>query len=73
MDGHGVLVEVEAEGSLVRDVGLLGDIEGRRRGSIKLLGDGLVGVEEVLKEVGLQLSAWPRLSLIERQLTEMVR
>ena len=54
LDGHLVLVEVEAEGGLVGDVGLLGDVEGRGLGSVKLLGNGLVGVEEVLEEVGLR-------------------
>jgi hypothetical protein len=54
LDGHLVLVEVEAEGSLVVDVGLLLDVEGRSGGGIELLGNSLVGVEEILKQVGLK-------------------
>lgn len=53
LDGHGLLVEVEAEESLVVDVGLLGDVEAGGVGGVELLGDGSGGVEEVLEEVGL--------------------
>lgn len=56
VDGHGVLVEVEAEEGLVGDVALLLDVERGSLGGVELLGDGLGGVEEVLKEVGLDLS-----------------
>lgn len=53
LDGHGLLVEFEAEESLVVDVGLLGDVEAGGVGGVELLGDGSGGVEEVLEEVGL--------------------
>jgi hypothetical protein len=53
LDGHLVLVEVEAEESLVVDVRLLLDVETGGLGGIELLGDVVVGVEEVLKQVGL--------------------
>ena len=53
VNGHWVLVEVEAEVGLVVDVGLLLEVEGRGGGGVKLLGDGIGGVLEVLKEVGL--------------------
>lgn len=56
LDGHLVLVEVESEDGLVLDVSLLLEIEGRSLGSIELLGDIVVGVEEVLEEVGLLTS-----------------
>lgn len=54
LDGHLVLVEVESEEGLVADVGLLLDVEGRGLGSVELLGDGIVGVEELLEQVGLR-------------------
>ena len=53
LDGHLVLVEVEAERGLVADVRLLLDVEGGSLGSVELRGDGLAGVEELLKQVGL--------------------
>lgn len=53
LDGHLVLVEVEAEQSLVVDVRLLLEVEAGGLGAVKLLGDGLGGVEEVIKQVGL--------------------
>lgn len=53
LDGHLVLVEVEAEEGLVVDVRLLLEVEGSSLGGIELLGDGLGGVDEVLKQVGL--------------------
>ena len=53
LGGHLVLVEVEAEGSLVVDVALLLDVERAGVGSIELLRDGVGGVVELLEEVGL--------------------
>lgn len=53
LNSHLVLVEVEAESGLVVDVSLLLKVEGSGAGSVELLGDGSVGVEELLKEVGL--------------------
>lgn len=53
LDGHLVLVEVESEEGLVVDVGLLLEIQRRGAGRVQLLGDGLVGVEELLEQVGL--------------------
>lgn len=53
LDGHLLLVEVEAEEGLVADVGLLLKVEAGGSGGVELLGDGGVGVEELLKEVGL--------------------
>lgn len=55
LGGHLVLVEVEAEGSLVVDVALLLNVERVGVGGIELLGDGVGGVVELLKEVGLAL------------------
>lgn len=75
LDGHLVLVEVEAEGSLALDVRLLLDVQGRGLRSIELLGDGLGRVEEVLKQVGLHMLA--SISIFTRKscrgLTEIVR
>lgn len=56
LDGHLVLVEVESEEGLVVDVRLLLEVEGRGAGRVQLLGDGLVGVEELLEQVGLKKS-----------------
>lgn len=53
LDGHLLLVEVEAESSLVVDVGLLLDVGGSGRGGVELLGDVLGAVEELLEQVGL--------------------
>jgi hypothetical protein len=53
LNSHLVLVEVEAEESLVLDVRLLLDVERRGLRSIELLRDRLGGVEEVLEQVGL--------------------
>jgi len=53
LNSHLVFVEVEAERGLVVDVSLLLEIKGSGAGSVELLGDGSVGVEELLKEVGL--------------------
>lgn len=64
LDGHLVLVEVESEEGLVVDVGLLLEVQGRGAGSVQLLGDGLVGVEELLKKVGLK----KRVMLVIREL-----
>ena len=53
LDGHLLLVEVEAEERLVADVRLLLDVERRGGGSVELLGDGVVRVDELLQQVGL--------------------
>lgn len=53
LNSHLVLVEVEAEGGLVVDVGLLLNIESGSTLGVELLGDGLGGVHELLEEVGL--------------------
>jgi hypothetical protein len=52
LDGHLVLVEVEAELGLVVDVRLLLEVKAGGAGGVELLGDGLLGVEEVLEQVG---------------------
>lgn len=51
VDGHGVLVEVEAEESLVLEVGLLLDVELGDVLSLQLLGNGVLAVVEGLEEV----------------------
>ena len=53
LDGHGLLVEFEAEQGLVVDVAALGNVETGGAGGVELLGDGRSGVEEILEEVGL--------------------
>jgi hypothetical protein len=53
LDGHGLLVEVEAEQSLILEVAALGDVEAGGGGSIELLGDGLGGVVQLLEKTGL--------------------
>ena len=53
LDGHLLLVEVEAEERLVADVRLLLDVERRGGGGVELLGDGVVRVDELLQQVGL--------------------
>lgn len=53
LDGHLVLVEVEAEEGLIADVALLLEVEARRGGGVELLGDGLLGLEELVQQVGL--------------------
>lgn len=53
LDGHLVLVEVEAEVGLVVNVRLLLDVEAGGLGAVELLGDRLSGAEEVLEQVGL--------------------
>jgi hypothetical protein len=53
LDGHLVLVEVEAEEGLIVDVGLLLEVQSSGLLSVELLGDGLLGVEELLEQVGL--------------------
>ena len=53
LDGHLVLVEVEAEQGLVVDVGLLLDVQRGGGGGVELLGDGGIGVDELLEQVGL--------------------
>merc|ERR1711939_1277088 len=52
LGSHLVLVEVEAEGSLVVDVALLLDVKRVGLGSIELLGNGFCGVVQLLEEVG---------------------
>lgn len=75
LDGHLLLVEVEAEGGLVVDVGLLLDVEAGSVGSIELLGDGLLGVVEILKKVGLRSVSirFFRQFSVSGEHTEMVR
>lgn len=56
-----ILVEIEAEESLVVQVALLGDVELGGAGGVELLGNGSGGVVEVLEEVWLQMecvSSW---------------
>lgn len=50
LDGHLVLVEVEAVQGLVADVRLLLDVQRRRGRGVELLGDGLLGVEQLLEQ-----------------------
>ena len=74
LDGHLVLVEVEAEEGLIVDVGLLLEVQSSGLLSVELLGDGLLGVEEVLEQVGLHICQYMYshgTSLM--LLTEMVR
>lgn len=52
LNGHLVLVEVEAEGGLVGDVGLLLNVQRAGVRSVQLLGDGLGRVQQVLQQVG---------------------
>lgn len=75
MNGHGVLVEVEAEETLVVEVLLLLDVEVGSVSSIELLGDGVGAVVEVLEKVGLQSISvgFNTKSLSLARLTEMVR
>lgn len=54
LDGHLVLVEVEAEVGLVVNVALLLDVEGGGLVSVKLLGDSLLGFDKLLEEVRLE-------------------
>lgn len=53
VNGHGVLVEVEAEESLVVEVLLLLNVELGGSGSVELLGDCVLAVVQLLEEVGL--------------------
>lgn len=55
MDGHGVLVEVEAEQTLVVEVRLLLDVEAGGGRTVELLGDRLLAVVQLLEEVGLDI------------------
>jgi hypothetical protein len=79
LDGHLVLVEVEAEQGLVGDVRLLLNVQRAGLGSVELLGDGLGGVEEVLEQVGLRWvlvmssNRWVALARGIAERTEMVR
>lgn len=52
LNSHGLLVEVEAERSLVVEVLALGDVQVRGTGGVKLLGNGLLGVVQILEQVG---------------------
>lgn len=52
LNTHGLLVEVEAEVSLVVEVLALLDLEAGGTSGVELLGHGIGGVEEVLQEVG---------------------
>lgn len=52
LDGHGLLVEVEAVSSLVVEVLALGNVQVRGTGGVELLGHGLGGVVQILKQVG---------------------
>jgi hypothetical protein len=53
LDGHLVLVEVESEGRLIANIGLLLNIEAGGTGGVELLGDVIGGVEEFLEQTGL--------------------
>lgn len=55
LDGHLLLVEVEAEGGLVLDVGLALHVAGGSLGGVELLGDSLVAVVELLEQTGLDI------------------
>jgi hypothetical protein len=57
LNRHLVLVEVETEVSLVVNVRLLLQVERVSLGSIELLGDCILGVIELLEQVGLKMSA----------------
>jgi len=48
LDGHGLLVEIEAEVSLVVEVLALGDVQVVGIGRVELLGDGGGGVVQLL-------------------------
>jgi hypothetical protein len=56
LHSHSLLVEVEAEQSLVVNVALLRDVKAGGTGGIKLLGDSGGRVVEVLEQVGLHAS-----------------
>jgi hypothetical protein len=53
LNGHSLLVKLEAEQGLVVEVAALGDIEAGGGGGVKLLGNGILGVVELLEETGL--------------------
>ena len=53
LNGHLVLVEVEAESGLVVDVGLLLEVKRAGGAGVKLLRDSILRVEQLLKEIGL--------------------
>lgn len=55
LHGHLLLVEVEAEQRLVVQVGALGDVQLGGRGRVQLLGDGLLGVVQLLQQSGLSM------------------
>lgn len=75
LDGHGLLVEFEAEQSLVVDVGLLGDVKAGSAGGVELLGDSGGRVVEILEEVGLHAFVSTIISHSQwcSKLTEMVK
>lgn len=54
LDGHGLLVELEAEQSLILEVAALGDVEAAGSRGVKLLGDGVLGVVQILEQTGLE-------------------
>lgn len=56
LDRHLVLVEVEAEERLVVQVAALGDVQVGSTSRVKLLGDRVLGVVQLLQEVGLEVS-----------------
>lgn len=53
LDGHLLLVEGEAEGGLVVDVGLALNVLGRGGSGVELLGDGIGAVEELFQQIRL--------------------
>ena len=59
VNGHGVLVEVEAEESLVVEVLLLLNVELGGSGSVELLGNCVLAVVQLLEEVGLNRCQGP--------------
>jgi hypothetical protein len=65
VDGHGVLVEVEAEETLVVEVWLLLEVELAGFRSDELLGDLVLAVVELLEEVRLRimLDCWTKIFL----------
>lgn len=56
LDGHLVLVEVESEEGLILDVCLLGSVRSGGLLGVELGGNSVIGVHEVLEQVGLSWS-----------------